>query len=557
MIQLKYNKNDLRFIFIEGDKAELGRLERHLNKIPSYMFMPSYAGIPKAVVFMHKHVRGANPIYWCHSGLWREIYEWCAHNKVELRGVHDSSHFKYTGFDLTLEAFSEWVKSLKLNIEPRDYQIKAAWLILKYRQSTSQLATRSGKTLIAYIIFRWLIQMEGAHNMLMVVPNISLVKQGVDDMKEYKEFFQTETVWAGSELCDSSNLTIGTFQSLVKRCDPSKKSKNYNPKFFDKFDVILIDECHTAPCDSINLILRQPFVKNVKIRFGFTGTLPKEGSIESFEIQALIGPQIQDIRSKELMDQGYITPVDITQIIIKHPETPELNRRYIECGEYLCGNATGVNLPKEQRKFTMVKEKRLPYSLKVSKEKSSEADYINYLVDLCKANGSNLLMLEQMLVHRDQKRIDIMDDMLGSFHKNCLVFAHHTEYMKYLYNHFKEKFPDKHVYLIKGDTPTKKRAVMMDELLKYDNCILVAAYKCVGTGLTLKNVDYGIFAQSFKSSIITLQSLGRGLCLSEGKDKFYLYDLIDQFPTGRIDAQGKAKRDLYQKQQFDFRVVYK
>ena len=60
---------------------------------------------------------------------------------------------------------------------------------MKYRQSLSQLATRAGKTLIAYIVFRYMLE-NGAKKILMVVPSIQLVKQGVEDFKEYKEFFQ-------------------------------------------------------------------------------------------------------------------------------------------------------------------------------------------------------------------------------------------------------------------------------------------------------------------------------------------------------------------------------
>ena len=58
--------------------------------------------------------------------------------------------------------------------------------------------------------------------------------------KEYKEFFSTEEVWAGGEMCTGSNLTIGTFQSLIRKLD--RKSKKYDPKFFDKFDVVCVDE---------------------------------------------------------------------------------------------------------------------------------------------------------------------------------------------------------------------------------------------------------------------------------------------------------------------------
>lgn len=563
MIHIKYNPSDKRYIFLYGDDEELKKLEVFLNKIPSYQFLPSFSGIPKPEVFLFKFKKDGRVIYYTYAGLWKQVVDWCAANGIE----HDDldAPFKYTDFNMSIEEFAQYVASWNLNIDPREYQVRAAWLILKFRLSLSQLATRAGKTLIAYMVFRYMLE-HGAHNILMIVPNTTLVKQAVSDMKEYKEFFSTETVWAGGELCSGSNLTVGTFQSLVKRCD--RKSAKYDPRFFDKFDVICCDEAHTSKCASIKAILSQDFIKHIKLRFGFSGSLPAKDTIESFTTQSLLGPVVQDIRSKELMNEGYITPVEIHQIRINYEWTPELKKQYIRCGEYLCSpskeetyiSKSGkpkkrkLMLPKSQQEFTIKEDKELPFTLRHIKPLYNEDEYIDYLIDLCKARGSNLLMLEQMLVHRSQKRLDIMDELISSFDKNCVVFGHHTEYLSYLEQHFKKKFPDRHVYLIIGSTSHKKRSMIIEALLKDKNAILVASYGCAGTGLTLKNLDYGILAQSFKSNIINKQSIGRGLCLANDKDKYRLYDMIDVFPTKRLYAQGLAKIRLYKEEQFEFSI---
>ena len=553
MITIKYNPNDKRFIFLMGENKEMSMLEEYLNRIPQWQWLPSFKGIPKPEVFLNKFKKGDKVIYYCHGGLWKCIVDWCKNNNIETSGVE--SEYIRRDFKLTLEEFTEYVSKWGLNINPRDYQIKSAWLILHYRMSLSQLATRAGKTLIAYIVFRYMLE-NGAKKILMVVPNISLVKQGVQDMKEYKEFFQSEEVWAKGETCECSNLTIGTFQSLVKKLD--RKSKKYNPRFFDKFDVVCIDEAHTSKCSSINQILNQDFLKGCKLKFGFSGSLPEDHTIDSFACQSLIGPMIQDIRSKELMNQGFITPAEITQIRIQYNEK-DLIKDYIECGEYLCSNYKMVDkkkvlLPKEQRKFTMTHEKVLPYSIDQLKNLYNDSEYISYLVDLCKSKGSNLLMLEQMLVHQSQKRLDVMENLLRGFEKNSIVFAHHTEYLNHLYNYFKEKFPTRNVYIITGSTNQKKRDTIIKNLLVDKNAILFASYGCVGTGLTLKNIDYGIFAQSFKSQIINKQALGRGLCLANDKDKYRLYDLIDCFPTKKLYMQGVSKAKLFKKENFEFYI---
>lgn len=553
-IKILYKPTDLRYIFLQGDNKELKSLEAYLNKIPQYMFLPSFNGIPKPEVFLNKFKsKTGNTIYYCHSGLWKTVCDWCESNGVEVDGI--DNNFKYTNFDLTIEQFTEYVNNWKLNINPREYQIKAAWLILKYRQSLSQLATRAGKTLIAYMVFRYMLE-NGAKKILMVVPSIQLVKQGVEDFKEYQEFFQSETIWAKSEYCESANLTIGTYQSLVQRAD--KKNKKYDPSFFNDYDVVCIDEAHHLVCKSINTILNQEFMKNIKLKFGFTGTLPQDASIESFCCHSLMGPKVQDLTARELIDEGFLAEPVITQYRIKYNEDDLIND-YIECGEYLCSSDKLVNkkkvlLPKEKRSFTMQYERVLPYTLQQLKPLYEPKEYMKYLCELCKSKGSNLLMLEQMIVHRSQKRLDLMYNLLKGISKNVIVFAHHTEYINYLEKYFKEKFPNKIIYKINGSTNLKKRQEVLDKMLDNDNVILVASYGCCGTGLTFKNVDYGIFAQSFKSNIINKQSLGRLMLKTKEKSEFYLYDLVDCLPTKRLYLQGRAKVKIYEEEGYDYSI---
>lgn len=559
MIQVVYKPNDYRYIFLKSDiPNELIRLEEYLNKIPQYMFLPSFNGVPKPEVFLNKmKTKTGQIVYYCHSGLWKNIYDWCENNGVQISGIDDK--FKYTNMNMSLDDFTEYIYSWGLNLDPYPYQIKAAWLILKYRQSLSELATRAGKTLIAYMVFRYLLE-HGAHNILMIVPSIHLVKQGVNDLKEYKEFFQSETVWSKSELCESSNLTIGTFQSLVLKLDP--RSKNYNPGFFDKFDVVCVDEAHHLKCKSIDTILKQKFMTNIKLKFGFTGTLPPSNTIDSFICQSLMGPKIQTIKAIELVDGGFLAKPNLTQIYIKYDWDEKLMDDYIKCGEYLCSSykmngAKKITLPKEKQEFTIQHEKILPFTLKQIKPTMDKMKYIDYLIDLCKSNGSNLLNLEQMLVHRSEKRINIMYDLLDKMDKNCIVFAHNDSYIDYLGALFKERYPNKHIYIIKGTTSLKKRQKIVDDMLIYNDVILVASYGCCGTGLTFKNVDYGIFAQSFKSEIINRQSLGRLMLKTSEKDEFYLYDLVDYFPSKKIYLQGLTKAKTYKKEGYELTKINK
>lgn len=567
MIDLIYNKNDLRYLFLVGDKHELIKIEAYFNKIPNYMFLPSFSGIPKPVVFIHKVVKDNRIIYFCNSGLWKEIRDFCKSSNIIVNGP--DNYFKLTDFNLSLEDFTKLINSWNLNVKPRDYQIEATWKILHYRQSMSQLATRSGKTLMAYIVMRYLIEskmLKQESNILMIVPNITLVKQGVSDLEEYKEFFKSDIVCASLENASSkdskkdsneikqvySNLTIGTFQSLIKRCD--RKSSKYNPKFFDKYNIVLIDEVHKANCKSIEDILKA--LKNVEFKFGFSGTIPDNNTIENFGCQSLVGPVIQNISTTELVNDGYLAKPIITQLHIHYKES--LIDNYIKYAEYLCSNfeidsnGSRILLDEKDRDLTMIHKKKLPLAIYETKNNLSKAAYCEFLINLCKAKGSNLLVLEQMLAEHSQKKLAVMTDIITDYKdSNGIIFAHNDAYINYLEDYYKKIFPNKTIYKMKGSTALKTRTKIIESLNNTNNNLLIASYGVTSTGLTFKNIDYCVFSQSFKSKIINMQSLGRGLLLTDSKKEFYIYDLIDYFPTKRLERHGKEKLKMYKDSQFE------
>lgn len=551
-MKLLTNQADKRYIFFTGDSGEMRALEQHLNKVPQYMLLPTFRGVPRSEVFLDKFKRGDQYVYYCAAGLWREVVTFCQSKNIPINNLPDE--FKLTEFSMSKGEFKEYVLSWGLSLEPRDYQIEAAWLILKYRQSLSELATRAGKTLILYIVARTAMEKLGCKKILLIVPSIHLVKQGAKDLSQYKEFFQSEQIWAQGEHVDTANLTIGTFQSLVLKAD--RRSKKYNPSFFKDYDFVCVDEAHKLPCKSIKTILALDFMKRVKLQFGFTGTLPKDNTIENFSCQAMMGPKIQTISPRELIDSGYLAEPIIKQFRLKY------NGNYldtlIECAEYLCSNDVKCDgkvalLPTEQRKFTLTHKKQLPNPIQQIKKIYDREQYADYLQSMVKA-ASQTLVLEQMMVQRSSERITLMEQIIKNLKKNVIVFAHNTEYINYLAKHFKTAFPDRVVKKITGSTTLKKRQQAIDEMLDANNVILVGSFGAVGTGLTFKNVDYVIFAQSFKSEIITNQALGRAMLRTADKTNFYLYDIIDVFPGKKIYNQGLAKVRSYKEHKYKYEV---
>ena len=578
MIHFKFSENDQRYVFLKcdtkQDEVNIGNLIKHINLVDPICYLPTYRGIPYTQDFIWKYVKkDGSKLWYTAIGMTQPIVEFFKANNIEYDGIE--THYFKRRMQHSLEEFIEIVDSWNLKYKPRPYQYEVAYKVLTYYQSLSIAATRAGKTLISYIVFRYAIEYLGVKKILMIVPSIDLVKQGYNDFSDYAEFFNTECVWGGGKLVESSNLTIGTFQSLIKFLD--KKSKKYNPHFYDDYDCVFVDEVHRATAAQTKTIISQPFMKTAKLVFGMTGTLPKEHTIPRYVLHSLLGSKIQEITPKELMDAGYIANVDIRQVRLHYNNVDEQKKLWIRCAEYALsdfmynknektGRNEKIKLP--DGKFLLQNMKKLPTGIQIAKERiyermgdfAAEESYIEMLKGTIKeSTKSNLLQVEKMMVHFMKPRIKyLLEEIIPKCDHNTILFCHHTEYLRYVEQKLKERFPERHIASISGSVGSKKRDEIKQMLKEHNDCILVASYACVGTGLTLSNLCYGILFESFKSEVINMQSIGRGLGLSDMRDTFILYDIIDVFDkntlSNKLFLQGLAKIKIYQENQYKFRI---
>ena len=418
MIHFIFTKQDPRYLFLKFDANEdelwlksnkkHKNLSDHINLIDPICHLRTYTGPPFTQDFLFNYVQPTGQkIYYCAIGLWQEIYKFFKENNVEFDGLIENQDFFKRNIKHSFDEFKEIVKGWGLKYEPRPYQYDAAYKILCWKQSISELATRAGKTLIAYMIFRYCVEYLNAKRMLMVVPSIDLVKQGFNDFNEYKEFFKTECVWGGGKLVESSNLTIGTFQSLIKFLD--KKSKKYNPEFFNGYDIVFVDETHRATASQMKNIISQPFMKNVKISFGMTGTIPQEKTIEYYCLKTLLGATIQKIKPIELMEAGYISKVNIKQIRLHYKDIEKTSNLYMKCAEYAIGEFVYDENTNKDKKVRIKLDnpenqiqylKKVPFAINEIKEQlgSNKEIYIKQLKSIvANSTNSNSLVIERMI----------------------------------------------------------------------------------------------------------------------------------------------------------------
>ena len=102
------------------------------------------------------------------------------------------------------------------------------------------------------------------------------------------------------------NVFCSTWQSLYKM----------QKKYFEKFNCVIVDECHTAKAKSIVSIMSK--LCDAKYRFGFTGTL--DGiEVNKWVLEGLFGPSYKIVKTDELMQKGHLAKLDIKVLLLKYP----------------------------------------------------------------------------------------------------------------------------------------------------------------------------------------------------------------------------------------------
>lgn len=414
--------------------------------------------------------------------------------------------------EITLESFTEWCYDFfEGRMEMRDYQIESAYNILKYRLSISEITTGGGKTLVCFMVFAYLYEMQKIHGkVLMIVPSVQLVLQGYKDFTEYNSSrlpLKVGLVCEGQVLCGDENIVIGTYQSLVKFVEN-------DPDFFKTVEVAVVDETHKLPAKSIKTIMEQLW--HCDYRFGVTGTLPKDTSAEYLTLLAYLGPKVTDIKAKELQERGYISTCDIVQILLDYASDE--------------GKASLASATKHLRSS---------------------------------GKGQEAFSLERNFIMENQKRFAYVTGLIQRCTKNTLVLFHHIDYGKRLYTRLKEILPMRKIYYIDGSTAKETRETIIAEMNKAnDGSLLIASYQTLSTGVSCNQISNVIFTESYKSLFMVIQSIGRALRLKDkedaSKNKAIIIDLADDFRTTGYSnytyLHALERRKLYKQYEYPLKV---
>ena len=215
----------------------------------------------------------------------------------------------------------------------RDYQVEAINNFIANPQSLQQIATGAGKTITTATLSHI---SEPYGRSIVIVPNKSLVEQTEED---YINCGLDVGVYFGDRKQLGKTHTICTWQSLNIL---DKKHKDGSAvlslaEFLEDVSTIIVDEVHQAKAEVLkNLLTRN--LRNAPIRWGLTGTVPKE-QFEFQSIHASLGPVIGNITAKELQDKGVLSQchVNVVQLI-----DTQVHNGYQEELKYLVTNQARI-----------------------------------------------------------------------------------------------------------------------------------------------------------------------------------------------------------------------
>jgi len=437
---------------------------------------------------------------WIPAGLWQEVTKICKQYKydIKINGVT-----RLFDKDISAESFEEWANDFfeghPDGIKPRDYQIEAAYNILKFRRSLSELATSAGKTLISFLTVAYMLEKEKAKKILFIVPNVSLVVQASEDFGEYNHENRVkiliQQIYAGQKIKENRNVVIGTYQSLVKK-----------PKeFFDDFEAVIVDETHKAKSNSIKTILQK--CRHATYKYGLSGTIPKENTLDRLTLMSQTGPLITEIKANFLQKEGHIAGCNVNIIEMDYA-TEETKKAFMEL-------ATN------------------------------------------RYDSKDVFPLEQNYVINSPGRINFITKVISKIPKNSLVLFHRIEHGKKLYEMLRQR-SDKRVYYVDGGTNTDIREEYKAKMEAGDDVVIIASYGTFSTGISIKKIHNIFFTESFKSEVIIRQSIGRGLRQHESKDSVNIIDFVDDLTTddwqNYLYRHGIARKKIYRQEKFNYKV---
>jgi len=433
------------------------KAEPHINQELSDLFTFDVPGAKFMPQYRSKYWDGKIRLYSpatgeIYGGLVDKIVSWAKKSEYSLE--FENNQFYGAPFEeneiISREGVNDYMTRISKH-KPRNYQIDAVYDALRYNRKLLISPTASGKSLMIYSVVRYYA--EKNKKILLVVPTTSLVEQMFKDFQDYGWDAENycHRIYAGKEKTNENPVTITTWQSIYKLKRP----------FFKDFEVVIGDEAHLFKSKSLISIMTK--MDAAKYRFGFTGTLDGTQT-HKWVLEGLFGPSYKVTQTKELIDKGHLSKLQIHILILKHkPQKFEVYEEELQ------------HIITHQKRNNFIK---------------------NLVLDL---KGNTLVLFSRVETH-GQPLYELINNSIQN---------------------------DRKVFYVHGGVDAEERERIREITETEKNAIIVASYGTFSTGINIKNLHNVIFASPSKSRIRNLQSIGRVLRKGDSKTQAVLYDIAD------------------------------
>jgi superfamily II DNA or RNA helicase len=329
---------------------------------------------------------------------------------------------------------------------------------------------------------------------LVVVPTTSLVEQLFNDFADYSS--------ADSDF-DSSTLVHRIYSGKEKDVPSARitittwqSAITCTESWFKKYGMIIGDEAHQFKAKSLNTIMNT--LTNASYRIGTTGTLDGSKCNERVLI-GHFGPIFKVTTTKALMENKTLADLSIHCIVLDYADE--------------------------------------------IKKAVSKLDYASEI--------------DVIITHAARNRF-IVNLARGLKGNTLVIFNYVVKHGKPLYAALVEAEPSRKIYYVSGETDTDIRESVRGEVEKEQNAIIVASSATFSTGINIRNLHNIIFAAPTKSQIKILQSIGRGLRLSDNGQSTTVYDISDNFSWKKKKnfslKHGAERVAIYDKEGFKYKI---
>ena len=257
-------------------------------------------------------------------------------------------------------------------------------------------------------------------------------------------------------------------------------------------DLLFIDECHRAGSNSYYDVVGSC---DAFFRFGLSGTPLKRTDGADLRLIAATGPVLFEMRNKELIARGVSSEVEVQMLPIRTPDIPK-GTPYPDA--YKAGIVTNV------------------YRNRAA----------SLLADKFVREGKSVVILVKEIAHGWA-----LDKRLWTFKQKS--FLTHQ--------------------FINGEMDTEVRQRALQDFASGTLKVLIAT-SILDEGVDLPNIEVLIMCGSGKSSIKTLQRVGRGIRLG-GTGKLVVVDFIDYHNKYLLEHSLQRFRDYRDEQCFEIREI--